>query len=181
MEYDFITKYFFPYYCKQENQAWKNSICHHLSIHKCFVKLSLKGGKNRSRYRMLDNQHEVMFEEGNYTEEESVTLSRRALLIRKLTNQCWNPTTEDFLNAPHQTAPFQCFPTPSLFIEHSLSDLVINLFPQGDPFTYPQNTTCTFIGGYVIIGEPFYIPLHLSYFHLLVAALDSNQSTDIPL
>ena len=60
----FITKYVFPYYCKQENQAWKNSICHHLSIHKCFVKLSLKGGKNRSHYWMLDNQHEVMFEEG---------------------------------------------------------------------------------------------------------------------
>lgn len=64
--YDFITDNF-PYYRERENQGWKNSIRHNLSLHECFMKLPIKGGKNgKSHYWMLDPSHEVMFEEGNY-------------------------------------------------------------------------------------------------------------------
>lgn len=64
--YDFITDHF-PYYRERENQGWKNSIRHNLSLHECFMKLPIKGGKNgKSHYWMLDPSHEVMFEEGNY-------------------------------------------------------------------------------------------------------------------
>lgn len=64
--YDFITKHF-PYYRNRENQGWRNSIRHNLSLHECFMKLPAKGGKNgKSHYWVLDPNHEVMFEEGNY-------------------------------------------------------------------------------------------------------------------
>ena len=64
--YDFITKNF-PYYRNRENQGWRNSIRHNLSLHECFMKLPAKGGKNgKSHYWVLDPTHEVMFEEGNY-------------------------------------------------------------------------------------------------------------------
>ena len=64
--YDFITKHF-PYYRTRENQGWRNSIRHNLSLHECFMKLPAKGGKNgKSHYWVLDPNHEVMFEEGNY-------------------------------------------------------------------------------------------------------------------
>jgi hypothetical protein len=64
--YDFITDNF-PYYRERENQGWKNSIRHNLSLHECFMKLPIKGGKNgKSHYWMLDPTHEVLFEEGNY-------------------------------------------------------------------------------------------------------------------
>ena len=64
--YDFITKHF-PYYRNRENQGWRNSIRHNLSLHECFMKLSAKGGKNgKSHYWVLDPNHEVMFEEGNF-------------------------------------------------------------------------------------------------------------------
>lgn len=64
--YDFITKNF-PYYRNRENQGWRNSIRHNLSLHECFMKLPAKGGKNgKSHYWVLDPNHEVMFEEGNY-------------------------------------------------------------------------------------------------------------------
>lgn len=64
--YDFITKNF-PYYRNRENQGWRNSIRHNLSLHECFMKLPAKGGKNgKSHYWVLDHNHEVMFEEGNY-------------------------------------------------------------------------------------------------------------------
>lgn len=64
--YDFITKNF-PYYRNRENQGWRNSIRHNLSLHECFMKLPAKGGKNgKSHYWVLDPSHEVMFEEGNY-------------------------------------------------------------------------------------------------------------------
>ena len=63
---DYITENF-PYYRNRENLGWRNSICHNLSLHECFVKLPEKGGKNgRSHYWVLDPNHEVMFEEGNY-------------------------------------------------------------------------------------------------------------------
>ncbi len=64
--YDFIT-HNFPYYRNRENQGWRNSIRHNLSLHECFMKLPAKGGKNgKSHYWVLDPHHEVMFEEGNY-------------------------------------------------------------------------------------------------------------------
>lgn len=64
--YDFITSRF-PYYRNRENQGWRNSIRHNLSLHECFMKLPTKGGKNgKSHYWVLDHNHEVMFEEGNY-------------------------------------------------------------------------------------------------------------------
>ena len=64
--YDYITKNF-PYYRNRENQGWRNSIRHNLSLHECFMKLPAKGGKNgKSHYWILDPNHEVMFEEGNY-------------------------------------------------------------------------------------------------------------------
>eukprot|EP00731_Ephydatia_muelleri_P026877 Em0018g977a len=64
--YDFITKNF-PYYRNRENQGWRNSIRHNLSLHECFMKLAAKGGKNgKSHYWVLDPNHEVLFEEGNY-------------------------------------------------------------------------------------------------------------------
>ena len=64
--YDFITKNF-PYYRTRENQGWRNSIRHNLSLHECFMKLAAKGGKNgKSHYWVLDPNHEVLFEEGNY-------------------------------------------------------------------------------------------------------------------
>lgn len=64
--YDYITKNF-PYYRNRENQGWRNSIRHNLSLHECFMKLPAKGGKNgKSHYWVLDPNHEVMFEEGNY-------------------------------------------------------------------------------------------------------------------
>ena len=64
--YDYITKHF-PYYRNRENQGWRNSIRHNLSLHECFMKLPAKGGKNgKSHYWVLDPQHEVLFEEGNY-------------------------------------------------------------------------------------------------------------------
>ena len=64
--YDYITKHF-PYYRNRENQGWRNSIRHNLSLHECFMKLPAKGGKNgKSHYWVLDPHHEVLFEEGNY-------------------------------------------------------------------------------------------------------------------
>lgn len=64
--YDYITKHF-PYYRNRENQGWRNSIRHNLSLHECFMKLPAKGGKNgKSHFWVLDPNHEVMFEEGNY-------------------------------------------------------------------------------------------------------------------
>ena len=64
--YDYITKHF-PYYRNRENQGWRNSIRHNLSLHECFMKLPAKGGKNgKSHYWVLDPNHEVLFEEGNY-------------------------------------------------------------------------------------------------------------------
>ena len=64
--YDYITKHF-PYYRHRENQGWRNSIRHNLSLHECFMKLPAKGGKNgKSHYWVLDPSHEVLFEEGNY-------------------------------------------------------------------------------------------------------------------
>ena len=64
--YDYITKNF-PYYRNRENQGWRNSIRHNLSLHECFMKLPAKGGKNgKSHYWVLDPGHEVLFEEGNY-------------------------------------------------------------------------------------------------------------------
>ena len=64
--YDYITQNF-PYYRNRENQGWRNSIRHNLSLHECFMKLPTKGGKNgKSHYWILDPNHEVLFEEGNY-------------------------------------------------------------------------------------------------------------------
>ena len=64
--YDYITENF-PYYKDKENQGWRNSIRHNLSLHECFMKLPAKGGKNgKSHYWTLDPNHEVLFEEGNY-------------------------------------------------------------------------------------------------------------------
>ena len=57
----------FEYYNLRENQGWKNSIRHNLSLHECFVKLPAKGGKSgKSHYWGLDTDNEVIFEEGNY-------------------------------------------------------------------------------------------------------------------
>ena len=57
----------FEYYNLRENQGWKNSIRHNLSLHECFIKLPAKGGKSgKSHYWSLDTCNEVIFEEGNY-------------------------------------------------------------------------------------------------------------------
>ena len=77
--YDFITKNF-PYYRNRENQGWRNSIRHNLSLHECFMKLPAKGGKNgKSHYWVLDPNHEVMFEEGNYRRRRRRPVKRVAL------------------------------------------------------------------------------------------------------
>ena len=81
--YDYITKNF-PYYRNRENQGWRNSIRHNLSLHECFMKLPAKGGKNgKSHYWVLDPNHEVLFEEGNYRR-------RRRRPVRRVNYQ---PTT----------------------------------------------------------------------------------------
>lgn len=77
--YDFITKKF-PYYRNRENQGWRNSIRHNLSLHECFMKLPAKGGKNgKSHYWVLDPNHEVMFEEGNYRRRRRRPVKRVSL------------------------------------------------------------------------------------------------------
>lgn len=77
--YDYITKHF-PYYRNRENQGWRNSIRHNLSLHECFMKLPQKGGKNgKSHYWVLDPNHEVMFEEGNYRRRRRRPVKRVSL------------------------------------------------------------------------------------------------------
>ncbi len=77
--YDYITKHF-PYYRNRENQGWRNSIRHNLSLHECFMKLPAKGGKNgKSHYWVLDPAHEVMFEEGNYRRRRRRPVKRVSL------------------------------------------------------------------------------------------------------
>lgn len=77
--YDYITKNF-PYYRNRENQGWRNSIRHNLSLHECFMKLPAKGGKNgKSHYWVLDPNHEVMFEEGNYRRRRRRPVKRVSL------------------------------------------------------------------------------------------------------
>ena len=64
--YEYIIENF-EYYNLRENQGWKNSIRHNLSLHECFIKLHTKGGKSgKSHYWTLDTNNEVIFEEGNY-------------------------------------------------------------------------------------------------------------------
>eukprot|EP00800_Vazella_pourtalesii_P007967 TRINITY_DN2114_c0_g2_i1.p1 TRINITY_DN2114_c0_g2~~TRINITY_DN2114_c0_g2_i1.p1 ORF type:complete len:330 (-),score=57.84 TRINITY_DN2114_c0_g2_i1:387-1376(-) len=64
--YDYIMENF-EYYNLRENQGWKNSIRHNLSLHECFIKLPGKGGKSgKSHYWTVDTKNEVIFEEGNY-------------------------------------------------------------------------------------------------------------------
>ena len=64
--YEYIMENF-EYYNLRENQGWKNSIRHNLSLHECFIKLPVKGGKSgKSHYWTLDTKNEVIFEEGNY-------------------------------------------------------------------------------------------------------------------
>lgn len=94
--YDFITKNF-PYYRNRENQGWRNSIRHNLSLHECFMKLPAKGGKNgKSHYWVLDPNHEVMFEEGNYRR-------RRRRPVKKVT---FPPA---HYHNPYARAPY-CYP-----------------------------------------------------------------------
>ena len=98
--YDFITKNF-PYYRNRENQGWRNSIRHNLSLHECFMKLPAKGGKNgKSHYWVLDPNHEVMFEEGNYRR-------RRRRPVKKVA-------------FPHGPYPYSRPPYYSLY--HGMSD-----------------------------------------------------------
>ncbi|KAI6650296.1 forkhead box protein L2-like [Oopsacas minuta] len=64
--YEYIMENF-EYYNLRENQGWKNSIRHNLSLHECFIKLQVKGGKSgKSHFWTLDMKNEVIFEEGNY-------------------------------------------------------------------------------------------------------------------
>ena len=64
--YEYIMENF-EFYNLRENQGWKNSIRHNLSLHECFIKLPLKGGRSgKSHYWTLDTKNEVIFEEGNY-------------------------------------------------------------------------------------------------------------------
>lgn len=102
--YDFITKNF-PYYRNRENQGWRNSIRHNLSLHECFMKLPAKGGKNgKSHYWVLDPNHEVMFEEGNYRR-------RRRRPVKKVT---FPPT---HYQNPYSRSPYY----PGIYPDYGLS------------------------------------------------------------
>lgn len=97
--YDFITKNF-PYYRNRENQGWRNSIRHNLSLHECFMKLPAKGGKNgKSHYWVLDPNHEVMFEEGNYRRR------RRRPVKRVSLSAPYGPYYTNYARAPYYPSP----------------------------------------------------------------------------
>lgn len=103
--YDFITKNF-PYYRNRENQGWRNSIRHNLSLHECFMKLPAKGGKNgKSHYWVLDPNHEVMFEEGNYRR-------RRRRPVKKVTF----PPSHHYQN-PYARSPY--YPSAGLYSDYT--------------------------------------------------------------
>jgi len=94
--YDFITKNF-PYYRNRENQGWRNSIRHNLSLHECFMKLPAKGGKNgKSHYWVLDPNHEVLFEEGNYRRRRRRPVKRVSL----------NPPYAPYYTASYGRSPY---------------------------------------------------------------------------
>lgn len=93
--YDYITKHF-PYYRNRENQGWRNSIRHNLSLHECFMKLPAKGGKNgKSHYWVLDPNHEVLFEEGNYRRR------RRRPVKRVCLNPPYAPYYSNYARSPY--------------------------------------------------------------------------------
>ena len=93
--YDYITKHF-PYYRNRENQGWRNSIRHNLSLHECFMKLPAKGGKNgKSHYWILDPNHEVLFEEGNYRRR------RRRPVKRVSLNPPYAPYYSSYARSPY--------------------------------------------------------------------------------
>ena len=125
--YDYITKNF-PYYRNRENQGWRNSIRHNLSLHECFMKLPAKGGKNgKSHYWVLDPQHEVLFEEGNYRRRR-----RRPVKRVSYTPTTWNPCRPSFHASPYgaeyyrpsawpaiETPVFPSYPTlPIMNVNH---------------------------------------------------------------
>lgn len=96
--YDYITKHF-PYYRNRENQGWRNSIRHNLSLHECFMKLPAKGGKNgKSHYWVLDPNHEVLFEEGNYRRR------RRRPVKRVSLNPPYAPYYSSYARSPYYSA-----------------------------------------------------------------------------
>ena len=106
--YDYITKNF-PYYRNRENQGWRNCIRHNLSLHECFMKLPAKGGKNgKSHYWVLDPQHEVLFEAGNYRR-------RRRRPVRRLsyTPTTWNPCRPSFHASPYGAEHYGPIDPPS--------------------------------------------------------------------
>ena len=93
--YDYITNNF-PYYRNRENQGWRNSIRHNLSLHECFMKLPAKGGKNgKSHYWVLDGSNEVLFEVGNYRRR------RRRPVKRVSLNPPYSPYLQGYSPSPY--------------------------------------------------------------------------------
>ena len=106
--YDYITKNF-PHYRNRENQGWRNSIRHNLSVHECFMKLPAKGDKNGKRhYWILDPNHEVLFEVGNYRRR------RRRPRVKRVSYtpaSAWNHSGRAYHHSPysHVGAPADYF------------------------------------------------------------------------